>query len=85
MDLSQALAQVQIHQSCFHKHPAEVKRSEERTGGLMERQTLDNCTACEVSETAREGRCSRALIPWTAALQLGTAQRNGDRKYLIYI
>lgn len=51
----------------------------------MERQTLDNCTACEVSETAREGRCSRALTPWTAALQLGTAQRNGDRKYLIYI
>lgn len=29
MDLSHALAQVQIHQSCFHKHPAEAKRREE--------------------------------------------------------
>lgn len=35
MNLSQALAQVQIHQShCFHKNQAEEKR-----GGLMERQT----------------------------------------------
>lgn len=33
----------------------------------MERQTLDNCTACEVSETAHVRRRSRAFLPCTAA------------------
>lgn len=86
MDLPPALALVQTCRShCF----IQTKQSEEKRGGLMERQTRGSCTACEVSSTCHGTRCSWACLPLcTAVMQLRAAQCNGDRKYLyidIYI
>lgn len=67
MDLSQAR---QVHSIRVVFLNTQQKQSEVKRRGLMERQTLDNCTACEVSERAHVMRGSWAFLPCTAGLQL---------------
>lgn len=84
MDLSQALAQVHIHQShCFHKNQAEAKRREEDWWQDRPRPAarLVKWAACAAWRDAL-GR-PPPICP--AVSQLWMVQRNGNRKYLIYI
>lgn len=75
MDLSQALAQVQIHQShCFHK-TKQKQREERRTDGKT-----DWTTAWLVKRAPRtaQGEVPGLCYDLYAASRLGTARRHGD-------